>query len=50
MIDGGAYEEKKENIEEECLVLFEFISKILNSNYLIVGEEAMGKNIVDDIR
>ena len=24
-------------------MLFEFINKILNSNYLIVGEEAMGK-------
>ena len=32
------------------LVLFEFISEILSSYYLIVGEEAMGENVVDDIR
>ena len=30
--------------------MFEFVNKILNSYYLIVGEEAMGKNFVDDIR
>ena len=37
---------KKENIYEEWLVLFEFISKLFNSYYLIVGEESMGKNVV----
>ena len=42
------YEEK--NIEREWIVLFKFISALLNSCYLIVGEKAMGKNVEDDIR
>ena len=41
---------KNKNIEKKWLLLFEFISKLLNSYYLIVDEEAMGKNIVDDIK
>ena len=43
---------KKENIEQEWLLLSEFISKLLNSYYLIVGEEAMAKTswmILDEV-
>ena len=41
---------KKENIEKEWFVFFEFIIEILNLYHLIFCEEAMGNNIVDDIR
>ena len=40
---------KKENIHEEWLVLFVFVSKLFNPYYLIVGEESVGKNVMDDV-
>ena len=46
MIEDRAYEEK---IKHLWLVLFEFISKLINSFYLIVAEKFMGKNVFDDV-
>ena len=49
MIDDRAYEEKKENVYEEWLVLFVFVRKSFISFYLMVGEESVGNNIVDNV-
>ena len=46
MIEDRAYEE---NSYEEWLVLFEFISYLFSSYYLLVGKKSMGKNVVDDV-
>ena len=48
MIDDCAYEEKRKHLKE-WVVLFKFISKYFSSYYLTVGEESVGKNVVDDV-
>ena len=40
---------KKENIYEKWLGFARLISILFNAFYVIVGEESVGKNVVDDV-
>ena len=49
MVDDCAYEEIRKHSVKMVSFLMEFVCKLFNSFYLVVGEEPMGKNVVDDV-